>query len=94
MAMLSPTVSRLRIQLTSAVISESMARLADPPGVEGGRLRVLVLQVAGGTDDAYVEDVRRWGEVRSSKHVEDGLERSDVKLIVSASTPPRSFLSE
>ncbi|KAF8134640.1 hypothetical protein EV363DRAFT_1563074, partial [Boletus edulis] len=33
MAMLSRAVSRLRIQLTSAVTSESMTRLADPPGV-------------------------------------------------------------
>jgi len=119
MAIIPPSVSRLRIQLTPAVTSESIARLAEfrllthlalvynqglfdtikdmlQPLIHGGRLRVLVLQVAGGAGDAHLEEIRRWsqiqGETRSSKNdVGDG---KSLDLIVSATKAPRAFLSE
>ncbi|KAH0827909.1 hypothetical protein J3R83DRAFT_3538 [Lanmaoa asiatica] len=119
MAIISPAVSHLRIQLTSAVTSESFARLTElrqlthlalvynqglsggldairdmlQPIIEGGKLRVLVLQVAGGAGDTYLEEIRNRikEERRWSKFVVDG-RSSD--LIVSASKAPVSFLSE
>ena len=120
-SIISPFVSRLRIQLTPAVSSESMAQLAElrqlthlalvynqgllgdldtiktmlQPIIEGKRLRVLVLQVAGGAGDVHLEEIRRWNQIQrettSSKNVLDG-ELPD--LIVSASKTPRYFLSE
>lgn len=120
-SIISPSVSRLRIQLTPAVSSESVARLAElcqlthlalvynpgllggldtiknmlQPIIEGRRLRVLVLQVAGGAGDVHLEEIRRWNQIQrettSSKNVVDG---EHPGLIVSASKAPHSFLSE
>ncbi|KAI9569699.1 hypothetical protein HD554DRAFT_2171141 [Boletus coccyginus] len=65
------------------------------PIIEGRRLRVLVLQVAGGAGDVHLEEIRRWNQMQretmSSKNVVDG-ERPG--LVASASKAPHSFLSE
>ena len=119
MAIISPTVSRLRIQLTPAVTSETIAQLAElsllthlalvynqglfdtikdmlQPLIHGGRLRVLVLQVAGGAADGHLEEIQKWsqvqGEMRSSRN--DVVEGKSLDLTVSAIRAPRTFLSE
>jgi hypothetical protein len=120
MAIISPAVSRLRIQLTPAVTSESIARLAElrllthlalvysrgrsggldaikdmlQPIIQGGRLRVLVLQVAGGAEDAHLEEIRRWNQIRGERSSENVVDGKRLDLIISASKAPRSFLSE
>ncbi|KAF8556358.1 hypothetical protein OG21DRAFT_1521157 [Imleria badia] len=44
------------------------------PIIQGGWLRVLVMQVAGGAGDTHLEEIRRWnqvqGETRPSKEVD------------------------
>ncbi|KAF9241630.1 hypothetical protein BU15DRAFT_73360 [Melanogaster broomeanus] len=71
MTVISPAVSHLRIQLTSSITPESIARLSDlrqlthlavdmlRPVIEEGRLRVLVLQVAGAgpAGDVHLEEI-------------------------------------
>lgn len=120
MAFISPAVSHLRIQLTPAVTSESIAQLTElhhlthlalvynqglfdcldtikdilQPIIQGGRLRVLVLQVVGGAGDTHLEEIRRWNHVQGETRPSNNIVDSKSSTSVVSLKAPRSFLSE